>query len=147
MLLVWYAGVHGPFSRDIGQSLQARAHEEKHLALARDIEALRAQVKRFQGRLPENTDPNEWVEYVLGGIRRYPIKLASLKPDTPRKHGPFNVVVLKIVLEGPYPDLDKLIGWLESNDRLFRIDSVQLEPHRSSNGDMNMVLVVLGVMG
>ncbi|HMB06015.1 MAG TPA: GspMb/PilO family protein [Isosphaeraceae bacterium] len=110
-------------------------------------DSVRAQVKRFQGRLPENTDPNEWVEYVLGGIRRYPIKLASLKPDTPRKHGPFNVVVLKIALEGAYPDLDKLIGWLESNDRLFRIDSVQLEPHRSSNGDMNMVLVVLGVMG
>jgi hypothetical protein len=147
LLLVWYVGIYRPLSGDIAEASRVRAREEKHLALVRDIEALRGQVARFQGRLPEGTDPNEWIEYVLGGIRKYPLKLVKLDPATPLKHGPYNLMVLRIELEGAFPDLEKLIRWLESNERLFRVEMVRIEPHISGNGVLIMQLSVLGVMG
>jgi hypothetical protein len=147
LLLLWYACGYGQFATGIEEATRARAQENRHLGLASDIETLRAQVKRFQGRLPRNTDPNEWVEYVLGGIRKYPLKLVAMTPAPVRSHGPYNLVGLRIELEGAFPDLDRLLVWLESNERLFRIESIRVEPHRANNGVIVMQLFVLGVMG
>ena len=36
--------------------------------------------------------------------------------------------------------------WIEFNDRLCRIDSVRLSPHRSNNGTLVVQLVILGIM-
>jgi hypothetical protein len=147
LLLLWYAGGYGPFSAGIEETSRLRAAARKHLALAGEVEILRAQVNRFEGRLPRNTDPNEWVEYVLGGVRKYPLKLVSLTPIPVRSHGPYNLVGLRIDLEGAYPDLDGLLCWLETNERLFRIETIRIEPHRAGNGLIVMHLSLLGVMG
>ncbi len=147
LLLLWYVGGYGHFAAGVEETTRATAREKRHLDLASDIETLRAQVERFDDRLPRNTDPNEWVEYVLGGIRKYPLKLVALTPAPVRSHGPYNLVALRIELEGAYPDLDRLLVWLESNERLFRVESIRIEPHRANNGVIVMQLFVLGVMG
>ena len=147
LLLVWYGAVYMPKSGEVDETTRAMARDRKRLALATEIESLRAQVGRFQGRLPEKRDPNEWVQYVLGGIRRYPLKLVSLDPDELKDLGPFKLIVLRVELEGWYHDVDAFIRWLEANPRLFRVDIAALQPHRSGNGRLVMQLTVLGVMG
>ena len=147
LLLIGYVGVYMPLSSGMETTSRKLAQEKRRLDLARDIEHLRAQSESFQNRLPEQRDPNEWVEYVLSGVRSFPVKLAKLDADAARDLGPYKAVVLRMEFEGSFSGLDSFLGWLESNERLFRVDSVKIAPHKGGNGKLTMQLVVLGVMG
>ena len=147
VLLMAYAGVFMPLDSSIADTTRQLAQEQRRLELARDIEHLRSEQKQFENRLPKQRDPNEWVEYLLNGIRGLPLKLVMLDSKTPQDIGPFKAVVLICELEGAFQDMEQLIRWIEFNDRLFRIDSVRIAPHRSNNGLLVIQLIVLGVMG
>lgn len=147
VFLVGYAAVYLPLDSQIVETSRQLSKEKLRLQLARDIEQLRAQQKRFQQRVSQQRDQNEWVEYLLGAIRPLPLKLVTLEAKTPQEIGPFKVVVLNCDLEGAFHDMEQLLRWIEYNDRLFRIDSVKISPHRSNNGTLVMQLVILGVMG
>ncbi|MDG3007710.1 type 4a pilus biogenesis protein PilO [Paludisphaera mucosa] len=147
MLIVWYAGVYRPMSAWIDEAVAARARSEAHLAPARAIEALRSQAAKFRDRLPEKADRNEWIEYMLAGIRKYPLKLQKLDPQALEKHGPFNLMVLKIELQGTFAELNGFLGWIESNPRLFRVDQVDLHSIQGDAGGLDLQMTVLGVMG
>ncbi len=123
------------------------AAEEKRLSVAEDIEHLRKEEKRFVQRIPGKRDPDEWIEYFLSGIRPLPLKLNSLDAKPPIDVGPYQAIVVNCELEGSFPDMEKLIRWIEYNDRLIRIDLLRINPHRSGNGTMVLSLVLLGVMG
>jgi hypothetical protein len=147
-LTLWYVAAYMPISGRMDATLTDLTKSEKHLGLVRDIEALRAQAAKFRDRIPSKTDPNEWVEYMLGGIRGYPpLKLLKLESQGMKKHGPFDVMILRIEIQGEFADLDGLLGWIETNTRLFRIDSVTLKPAMGNVGGLVLQLTVLGVMG
>jgi hypothetical protein len=147
VLSIAYAAVYMPLADQIESTSRTLAAETKRLDAAREIESLRAQYQKFQKRLPEKSDPNEWVEYLLGGVRRYPMKLVQYDAEPMREVGPYKAVALRLELEGAFPDMNGFLNWLETNDRLFRVDLVRIQPHRSGNGTMVMQLTVLGVMG
>jgi hypothetical protein len=147
VLAVAYAGIYMPLSGEIEETTRKLSFERKRLELARDVERLEAQYKRFKRRLPEKSDTNEWVQFVLGGLRPLPLKLIALEKDPMRDVGPFKAVVLRIELEGLFPDMNRFLGWLETNERLFRVDSVRIQQHRSGNGLQVMQVTVLGLKG
>jgi Tfp pilus assembly protein PilO len=147
VVVVGYVAIYMPLSGDIEQTTTKMAAAKKQLELARDVKHLRGQYKRLQARLPKKTDINEWVEYVLSGSRRFPLKLATLDRDPMREVGPYKAVVLRIELEGAFPDMNAFLTWLETNERLIRVDSVRILPHRSNNGSLVMQVILLGVMG
>lgn len=145
--LVGYACIYLPLSNDIAETDARLNAEKKRMILVRDIQILRAQFQRFQHRLPRQTDSNEWMQYVLGGIRGFPIKLTFLDSRPPQEVGPYKAVVLHIELEGRFQDLHQFLAWLETNERFFRVDAVHLAPHRQATDLLVMQLNVLGVMG
>jgi Tfp pilus assembly protein PilO len=142
----WYFLVYSWLSGGTEEVEKARVKSEAHLALAREIVSLRAEVAKFRPRLPAHTDPNEWVEYLLSGVRLYPLKLVKLEPREMKKQGPFDVMVLTIDLQGRYTDLEALLVWVESNSRLFRIDAIDIAPTLDGS-TMSMKMTILGVMG
>jgi Tfp pilus assembly protein PilO len=142
----WYFLVYSTLNDGVEETNSVRVKSEAHSALAREIVALRAEVAKFKPRLPAHTDPNEWVEYLLSGVRLYPIKLAKLEPQAMKKEGPFDVMVLKLELQGRFPDLEALLAWVESNPRLFRVDSVEIAPSLDKS-TVSMKITILGVMG
>lgn len=145
LLAVWYGLVFVPLRSRIDKTARDRAQSEAHLSLARDIEALRTETKAFKGRIPTHADTNEWVEYLLGGVREFPVKMLKLEPKGMRKHGPFEVVALQIELQGSYRDLDAMLAWIEVNPRLLRIDSLVFEPSRGKAETLDLKLTVLGM--
>ena len=147
LLAAWYFLACAPIGEGIDRASKDRARASEHLLLARDIEALRTQDAKYKARLPKGTDPNEWVEYLLAGVRDSAVRLNKLEPQTLRKHGPFNLVTIRIEAQGPYTDLALLVAWIESNPRLFRVDSLLLQPTRGVGRDLVLNLTVLGVMG
>src|SRR3990170_4594503 len=147
VLAAGFVGVYMPLERRIEKTARTLDKEQKRYALAEEIEELRVQVAGFQARLPKNTDTNEWVQYVLEGIRKFPLKLSTLDSDDPQRVGPYEAVVLHMELEGEFQDLDSFLDWLDTNDRLFRVDSVKIAPPRGESNRLVMQLAVLGVKG
>lgn len=147
MLAIGYVGVYMPLSGGMETISRERTKERKRLELAEDVEQLRVQFNTFKQRLPKQRDPNEWVRYVLSGVRQFPLKLAKLDAEDPKDLGPYKLVVLRIEFEGIFRDMDAFLNWLETNERLLRVDSVKISPHRGGKGILVMQLVVLGVMG
>jgi hypothetical protein len=147
VLLIGYAAVYLPLQRGISDTDRQLARENERLVLARSVEHLRAQVAGFQRRLPTKSDPNEWAQYLLAGLRQLPVKVVTVACDPVRDLGPYKAVALRVELEGDFADLNRFLGWLEANERLFRVDSLQLVPHRSNSRMLVTRLVILGVMG
>jgi len=147
VLLVGYAGVYSPLSADIDDSGRKLAAAAKRLELVHEVEHLRHQYKNFKDRVPEKSDTNEWVQYVLGGVRSFPLKMVVLAPDVMREIGPYKVVVLKIEIQGDLRDLNDFLKWLETNERLVRVDMVRVQPPRKEDEMLIMNLTVLGIMG
>jgi Tfp pilus assembly protein PilO len=145
ILAVGYVGVYMPLSTRIDETTSKLNKERKRRALAEEIEHLREQVGLFESRLPEDTDTNEWVQYVLGGIRQHPMKVIGLDSDETRKVGPYEAIVLRIDLEGEYRDLDSFLHWLDGNERFFRVDSLRVAPTRQANGRLDMQMMLLGL--
>jgi hypothetical protein len=87
------------------------------------------------------------MRYVLDGIRKLPLKLITLDATGTKNVGPYTAIVMNVELEGQYADLDSLLRWLETNERLFRVDELKVAPQRNGNGNLVMQVTVVGVMG
>ncbi len=142
----WHFVVYSPLSQGIEETTRRTDREKKRLGLANEVEGLRVQVGRFQNRLPEKTDPNEWVQYLLAGSREFPIRVAMIDPDGIKDVGPYKAIVVKMQIEGTFQDIDAFLRWIETNERLLRVDSLRMSPIKDSF-KMDTQLVVLGVMG
>jgi Tfp pilus assembly protein PilO len=147
--IVWLLGyflVYMPLDNRAAETTRQLGRQQKLLDLARDIEHLRTQHQAFEERLPKQGDSKEWVEYVLNGLRKLPLRLSGLDCEAPRSMGPYKAVVLRIELEGSFPDMDLFLRWLDSNERLFRTDAMRVAPSRSDPNVLIMQLTILGVM-
>lgn len=147
LLGVWYFGIEEPLIGTIDSTSKQVGRERKRVELAREIEGLRAQVGKFEERIPKKTDSNEWVQYMLRGVRALHLKLILLDTETPRDLGPYKAAVVRLSLEGNYHDINAFLRWVESNPRLLRIDSLKIDPRRGVHGTLGAELTILGVMG
>ena len=141
-----YLAVFSPLSADFDHSARSLNEESKRLETATEIEALRSQYQAFRKRLPEKSDTNEWVQYILSGVRQFPLELLVLDPDLVQDFGPYKAVVLKIDVKGGLPEMNAFLKWLETNERLLRVDMVNIQPDQKRDGSLNMHLVIVGVM-
>jgi hypothetical protein len=149
--LAWYFLYCTPRCEDIAAKTDRLQHEEKRLALANDIEQLRARLKPIKDRFPAKVDPTEYLQYVLGGIRGLPLKLIKLDQAPQINQGPYQVIVLRIDVEGTYGEVHKLVRWIEDSKRPMRVDSIKIEPRTMggppTDGALSAHLTVLGIMG
>ena len=147
VLLTGYFAVYRPLSDQIDETTRKVDRDRKLLDLAGSIEQLQKQYHSLEDRLPQQVDAKEWVQYVLEGIRRLPLKMQRLDCRSPQQLGPYQVIVLHVQLEGTFFDLDTFLRWLESNQRLLRADEVRLAPAGGIKGNMTLGVTVLGMAG
>jgi type II secretory pathway component PulM len=148
VLAVAYVGVYQPFNERISATRRSLSNARKRLALAHDVEQLRQQYRPVQERLARQSGSKEWEQYMLGCLRKFPLKLEAFQPLAPRELGPYKAVAMQIQLSGPFPELDRFLHWLESNEKLFRVDSVSIAPASGKDPSKRaMTIVVLGLLG
>lgn len=147
MLLIGYVGVFMPLSGAMDTTGRNLKLEQRRLELGCEVEQLRVQYNRFKNRLPKQSDTNEWSMYLMDGIRQFNVKQTRLDSDDLRDVGPYKAAALRIELEGSFEELTKFLNWLETNERLIRVDTFKIAPHRGKTGNLVMQLVVLGIMG
>jgi hypothetical protein len=111
------------------------------------VQFLSAQAALIEPRIPAESDVNESVQYILNGIRKLPVKLIQLDSDDPLRLGPYELLVLQVHVAGEVRHLDALLEWLETDQRLFRIDSIKLEPPRGGAGEPLLKFNLLALRG
>ncbi len=142
-----YFAIYTPLNEKIEEMKRKLSQEQRLEALSQDVEFLRAQMELFEHRLVKDTDVNEWIEYVLNGVRALPVQLINLDLKGERKVGLYRAVGLRLEVSGEMKGLDALLHWLETNDRLFRIDMMKLAPDRKQETHRFMQLELLGLKG
>ena len=147
VLAVAYIAVYSPLAANIDDDVHKLAAQRKRLEAVQDIESLRKEYATFKDRVPEKADTDEWVEYLLGGIRKFPLKLIFLNPAAPRDVGPYKGIVMRIELDGQLRDMNDFLKWLETNPRLLRVDILDIATSIQTKGALVMHLTVVGVTG
>ncbi|RUL84177.1 acylphosphatase [Tautonia sociabilis] len=126
LLAAWYGATYMPFQRAIAEDEARLATNRERLELAREVEHLRRQADRFQDYLPETEEGDPWIPFLMAGAREFPIKLVALDPRPPADIGPYKAPVYRVVVEGPFPELERFLRWLEGSPRLIRVDSIRV---------------------
>ncbi|MCE5268192.1 MAG: hypothetical protein LLG00_09940 [Planctomycetaceae bacterium] len=146
LLMAGYYFVCRPLDERILLTGKRLSREVKVVELAARAAQLQKDYGVVSPRVPPQTDAKEWVQYVLDGIRRLPVKMRRFDCRDPKPFGPLKVVAFQIDLEGTFFDLDKFLRWLEGDKRIFRVDDISLAPIRGT-GNLNMRLTLLGLSG
>lgn len=146
-ILAGYSVIYWPLTSHLEQARRRLQQERTRKELHADLDRLRAQVALFDARLPKQTDTNEWVQFVIQGIRRFPLKLNNLDSSEPRRIGPYEAVAMQVEVEGNMQSLDRLLHWFEANDRLIRLESVKLEAARKESTNRVLHATLLGLKG
>ncbi len=143
-----YFAIYTPLNGKIEATKRKLKREDRLAALTQDVVMLRAQMESFEHRLVKDSDVNDWIQYVLNGVRDRPaLKLVNLNTKDERKVGLYRAFGLRLEVSGEMKDLDSLLHWLESNDRLFRIDLIKLTLDRKVSTHRFMQLDLLGLKG
>lgn len=142
LVLLSMAGAYVPLSGRITERRARLAEKKRRLDAIREVEALRSEVNSFRGRIPKGADTNDWVRYVLGGLREARVKLRDMASKPPYRVGCYRTVTLSVEVEGTYEELKQFMEWLEQSDRLLRVDLARLEKQSDC---LVMRVVLLGL--
>ncbi|APW64142.1 type 4a pilus biogenesis protein PilO [Paludisphaera borealis] len=133
ILAAWHLSFYGPIHDQVATTLHLAARERTRAATAARIEILRETLDPFKKRIPEHSDPNELIHYVMAHCRQSPVKILDLKPSKTLELGPFNGIGLRISLETTFIDLYQFLAWVENDRRLLRVESLKILPKDGSN--------------
>lgn len=147
VLAVAYIAVFSPLAANIDEDMRKLATQKKLLETVQEIEGLRKEYASFKDRVPDKADTDEWVQYMLTGIRKYPLKLILLNPAATKDVGPYKGIVMRIELNGQLQDMNEFLKWLETNPRLVRVDIMDIETSVQTKGALVMHLTIVGVTG
>ena len=136
-------GVYLPLSGRIQRTRRQLSAERIREQSIAEVEKLREQVEAYRGRISGHSDTNEWVQYLLEGLRGSQVKLRDMASKKPRPVGPYAAVTLSMEIEGTYPRLKSFVEWLECSERVLRVDAVRLEKRKES---VVMKIAVLGLI-
>jgi Tfp pilus assembly protein PilO len=146
VLSAGYFAVYKPMRDKIDLSAKILDRDRKLIEQATKHEALKKEFQLYEKRIPPQTDTKEWMQYVLDGIRRFPLKMGKFDCRDVKQADPFKIVSFQIELEGSFFDLRKFLQWIEENQRLLRVDEMAIAPARDPQM-LNMRITLLGLSG
>ena len=144
-VMIAYFAIYGTLDGRIEQSSREVTEAKRLRSLQEDIRLLRALAAEVQPRVAAERDANESVQFVLNGIRGFPLQLQRFDKEKAVLVGPYEAIVLQIEVRGKLQHLDGLLAWLETNDRLFRVDSIKLDPPRGPLPDPTLRMTLLSL--
>jgi Tfp pilus assembly protein PilO len=135
--------IYMPLSKRIQEARKQLADERERNKKITDIDKLSKCMNMYRNRIDKHSDTNEWVQYILDGLQNFKVRLRTMESHEPRRVGPYRTVTLSMEIEGKYADLKAFIRWLDTTERMLRIDSMRFEK-RPAN--LLMKVIVLGLV-
>lgn len=144
MLTVWYSLYFSPLSERVAATTSRVKVERKRVSTAREIERLKKSLAPYRD-IAGSGDVHELMRRVMQRIRSSPLRLIDLKPERPKDLGPFEAIGLKLSLDGGFADVDEFLRWIETEKRLFRVDSLRLTPDARETGRLSAQLTLMAL--
>lgn len=141
----WYFLFYSPLSKQMAATTSGISGERKKLGTAREFEQLKKELAPYQKRIPKEADANDLMHHVIDHIRTSPMKLLDLKPEKPKDLGPYEAFGFRLTLEGRFAEIYEFLKWVETDERLLRIDSFKLDPAIQQPGRLTAQLVLLSL--
>lgn len=127
MTVLALLAVYVPLSGRIDRQRRLLAAENRRFEAVRDVESLRREVERYRPRIGAKSDTNEWVQYLLAGMRQTKVELRDMGSKEPQRVGPYKAVALTLEVQGDYGQMKEFMEWLEQSDRLLRVEAVRID--------------------
>ena len=141
----WYFLFFSPLSEQTTANTAKIVMERKRVATARQIEQLKKAMVPYQGCIPAGADLAELIRHLIDHMRSSPLKLLDLKPEKPKDLGPYETLGLQLTLEGRFAEIDEFLRWVETDQRLLRIDKIKLDPTRKDPNRLAAQIVLLSL--
>lgn len=145
MILGWQVSFFGPLSEDVVATTARIGREQRRIATAQEVEQLKKAQTPHQEAVGSADGVNELIQFIMARIRSSPVRLVDLIPGKAKDLGPFQAISLNLKLNGTYKDIDDLLGWIESNPRLLRVDTIQMKPNNREPGQLNADLTLVAL--
>ena len=145
MIVAWQGFFFGPLGEDVVATTARIQRERRRAETAKEIEQLKKAQAPHQGAVGSADGVNELIQFIMARIRSSPVRLVDLLPGKAKDVGPFQAISLQLKLNGSYKDIDDLLGWVESNPRLLRVDAILMKPNSRDPGRLaaDLTLVAL----
>ncbi len=145
MIFAWQVGFFGPLNDDVVATTARIGLERRRIATAQEVEQLKKAQTPHQDAVGSADGVNELIQFLMTRIRSSPVRLVDLIPGKAKDLGPFQAISLNLKLNGTYKDIDDLLGWIESNPRLLRVDTIQMKPNSREPGQLNADLTLVAL--
>jgi Tfp pilus assembly protein PilO len=141
----WYFFFFMPLSEQTEMTTARIGREGKRITTAREIEQLKKDLAPYQGLIPVGANLNELMRQVIDHLRSSPLKLIDLKPGTAKDLGPYETIGLQLSLEGEFAELDAFLGWIETDSRHLRVDSIKIDPNQRVPGMLKAQIALVSL--
>ncbi len=141
----WYVLFFSPLSEQTAATTAKIIKDRKRVAASRQIEQLKKAMAPYKGRVLAGADLNELMQHVIARTRSSPLKLIDLKPEKSKDLGPYETLGLKLTLEGRFAEIDEFLKWVETDQRLLRIDTIKLDPINKDPSRLTAQVVLLSL--
>ena len=150
VLGIGYVAIYMPLNKTIAATTRKLADARKAAQPGRRSRtSCENSFSRFNREFRDNGDTNEWMQYVLGGLRQSPLKLESFNPGCRKALGTYQVLCHQ---DQSCRDRSTiwtihLLAGIESAAVSGGQRQDDFRSGRASGDDISMDIVVVGVMG
>ncbi len=131
--VVMIGGLYYPVKSKYDEVRAKYTKQRTHLHLAEDITNMRRYYSAQDKVVSKEFDKNQWSEHILEGLRKFSIKLRSFEHRTlKRKIDKYQVLFLKLEVEGTFQTLYEFFHWLEFQRPAVLVSSVNLSRAKES---------------
>jgi Tfp pilus assembly protein PilO len=145
MLGGWYFFFFMPLCEQTEVTAARIGRDLKRIATAKEIDRLKKNLAPYQGLVPAGANLNELMRQVIDHLRSSPLKLIDLKPGTSKELGPYETIGLQLALEGTFIEIDAFLGWIETDARHLRVDSIKIDPNPRVPGLLKAQIALLSL--
>ena len=145
MIAGWYFFFFMPLIEQTEMTSARMGREQKRIATAREIEQLKKDLAPYQGLIPAGANLSELMRQVIDHLRTSPLKLLDLEARNAKDLGPYETIGLQLALEGEFTELDAFLGWIETDARHVRVDSIKIDPNQREPGRLKAQVTLLSL--
>src|SRR5690349_8890462 len=145
LFMLGFLGVSRPLGQRIDDANTRLSKAEARAQLAGELAGLRRQASAYNKKLSRGVDLNDWTNYLLGGIRTQRVKLIRMDPKDVVTLGPCKIITWAVEMEGDFKSLAKIVEWIETGQRLMRIDRLIMQSPGGGGGVLVMSMTLRGL--
>ncbi|QGG46587.1 type 4a pilus biogenesis protein PilO [Heliorestis convoluta] len=116
----------------------AQARLEEMFLLRENLDRLKEHEAQLSRLMPATPEEGELIRFIEGQSNRANAHLVEIRFESPQSRSGYMEIPLRLVVEGSYQELLRLLHWLQAGERALRVEEVNLSRGRQASGSLRM---------